>query len=645
MNIFRPRQLLCVGMIPFLWAAAIRAEIGLKVTGNEFFRDSRIKEVIAPDPETYDQDGLNAWKDDAVFYVEDLYRQSGFFDAEVAVALKRADSSKAKDYSASIQVREGKRYRLDSVRVLVISDYTDGDTLPAISPDTGAVLGVIVKAEDLSARTHEFYQEAMLFKDKRFLTQQYGNSGFVRAQIDDKVTVKPETKTIRIDYWVTPSYPVIFDTLMISNRRAPPADSLPGLTRHSILQSLSPYEPGDTVRISQNDRWLAKLQYTGAFRYVRFSDSLLPNEEHTSAILLQMEERVPGHLKSSVFWESQYGFGVSTDAKHSNMLGTLNEVRGGAGMAVSRQSVYAGYGSPLTLGYLIRFDDDVTVDFSQDQKIHRNEGLFGGDFRAANVASLTWPWSYWLRLSTNAELESKSTMLNEAGGRERSLNLNFIQSANIAFLNQPMDPSRGMRFTFSWGNGGALVEDGTFRFAEFRHNWLEGQSAYYYYIPGTPQIATALRLDGGRFFGEGGTNTTRFFLGGGRNVRSYDYQKVCPEINEEGACISKEIEAAYFLASYELRLMPFGFGFPSSRGKWKSLTSLSLVPFIDFGKVWNLREGFEWNTEAHGQGAAYGLGFRYPLLGIFNLRVDFAYKHPDPRGWPDRFVVDLAQAF
>lgn len=617
------------------------AEIRIDIEGHHFFRASQILASLPADPEVEDQRDLLAWQDEAIEAVSDLYRRQGFFDINSNLVLDSlAEGQKYR--RALLKVFEGERYRWDSVFVAAV----DSGRLPLISDP-----------EKLGARFGQPYREEVLLQDKRVLMRQYGDAGFVRAEVEHFVFLNRESKRVRLEYRISPSYPVIFDTLILSNRRPPPADSLPGLTREDALRSLLPYQRGDTVRISRNDQLIAKLQYTHAFRYARLKDSLGMGEGHRSALILQSEERVPGHLRTALQWESQYGVGVAFDISHSNIAGTLNELHGGTGLAVDRQNLYLGYGSPLTLGYLIRFDNDLNIDWYQDKAVHTEEGFFGGDFRAANTARLTWPWSYWLNLITNAELESKSRLLEISGSRERSLNLNFIQSAQFSFLNQMMDPSRGMRQAFSWGNGGSVLEDGEFRFAEFRHNWLEFQSGYYYYLPPWSQIGLAFRLDGGRFFGAGGTNSDRFFLGGGRSVRSYAYQDLCPERHVDltdttrTVCSTENLTAAYFLTSYELRLSPFALGYISPRGFWNGLIPLKFVPFFDFGKVWNAQGEFSLHSQMGGQGLAYGLGLRYPLLGVFNLRLDFAYGDPKISNqlagvtWPDTWVLDLAQAF
>jgi outer membrane protein assembly factor BamA len=672
--------LLCALAFPAL------AGLGVKIEGNSQLRERAIREVLSPEPENYNKDGILTWQEDAQFYTLDLYRRNGYFDATVDVDVrprraavpKDANAENAapkegagEDWDAVLTIKEGERYLYDSVRVILVGDTgmvaKDSTAEAAAAAEAGAApaaaVAVAVEPDDLKARQGKPYKEDAIFEDRRFLLQRYGNSGYVRAKVDDKVSVKPETRTVKVDYLVQASYPVLFDTLIIRNERAAPAESLEGITREELLRSMVKYRKGDTVRISGTDRLIEKLQYTGAYNFARLRDSLMDGPEHSSALILQLEERVPGNFRTSTFYETYSGFGVSADLRHSNVAGTLNELRGGGALASLRQTVYAGYGSPLTFGYLIRFDNDLGFSWNQDQEIHhpgtdQAEPLFGGDFRAINSTRLTWPWSYWLRLAGTAEVESKSRMLGPES-RERSLNLNFIQTAYMAWLNQSLDPTRGIRVAPSWGNGGPLIEDQKFRFTEFRHNWLEIQSGYYY--PLLPQFKLAMRLDGGRFFGEGGTNSDRFFLGGGRSVRSYGFRELCPETervaNSKGSTDSTDVcsttgqTLAYALSSFELRMAPFAFGLPRTKGVLKHLRTLEFVPFYDIGKVWDVNNGFSLSgsdaeRQSNGQGVAWGLGLRYPLLGIFNFRIDFAYGKPNKKGMrPDGFIVDLAQAF
>ncbi len=629
-----------------LFIAATEGAIDIHPIGNSFLSNRKVLEVIAPESDSYDTDGLNAWSEDAQFYVSDLYRASGFFDIQVKITLnpKPTDSL---NWDAKLTIIEGPRYAFDSVLVLLSAEINQGDSSqhPASSTKAGLPVpsGAPITAFDLEAQKGKPFHEDALLTDERIILRTYGNAGYVRADVKHKMEVQTEKKTVAVEYYVDPSYPVVFDTLIIRTTRAPPADTAAGITRDALLRSLVPYKRGDTVRISQSDRIIEKLQYTGAFNYVRLYDSLQSDTTRGSILYLYAEEHVPGNAHSSIFYETEYGPGISGDLRHSNVSGTLNEVRVGASFAKSRQNVYTGFGSPLPFGYLVRFDNDAGVSWYQDLKLHADQGPLGGDFRATNSTRLTFPFAYWLRLVANAELEAKSLML-DGGLRERDLDINFIQTAFIAFLNQQMDPSRGMRFALTWGNGGPLVRGNVFDLTEYRHNWIEAQTAQYYYFSQVPQIKWAGRVDAGRFFGIGGSNSERFFLGGSRSVRSFDFQSLCLEKTVEGRCAGEKQSLAYYLASTEVRIEPFAFGYINSKSLWNHLVPIQVVPFVDYANLWDVRGHFQLDLPTYktvsGFGYAYGMGIRYPLLGIFNLRMDFPFGNG-----PASFWLDLAQAF
>ncbi|MDB5050492.1 MAG: hypothetical protein JWO30_3563 [Fibrobacteres bacterium] len=452
-------------LILALLFSSARSDINIVVQGYSGLSKRKLLEVISPEPEEYDQDGLRSWREDAEFYLADSYRASGYFEVQIKSELKKRGAD-PKDWDATFTINEGPRYIFDSVRV-VGADLNQREsaaadsgkqtkgaagapTLP-VTVDSGAALpdtsarpppGPAVDPGDLAARPGKPFRDDAMLVDRRFLLRRFGNAGFVRVEVDDKVDVRPNTKTVAVDYLVDPGRPVIFDTVLIRNTRAPPMDTMAGITKEGMLASLVRYDRGDTVRASSNDKLVEKLQYTGAFNYVRIKDSLMADSSGRSALFLYTEEHVPGNLRGSIFYETQYGPGVSVDARHSNVAGSLNELRTGFSIAKDRQTLYGGYGSPLTLGYLIRFDDDITFDWFQDKPIHDSLGFFRGDFRWANSSRLTWPWSYWLRLVGDAELEATSRIIT-LDSLERDLSLNFIQTAFLTFVNQPILRHRG----------------------------------------------------------------------------------------------------------------------------------------------------------------------------------------------------------
>jgi outer membrane protein assembly factor BamA len=320
------------------------------------------------------------------------------------------------------------------------------------------------------------------------------------------------------------------------------------------------------------------------------------------------------------------------------MLGNLHEGKLGASLAQRKQTLFLGYASPLFFGTSFRFDDDLVANWYQDSKLQRKAGIYEGDFEVTNSSKLSRVFTPWLRGLANTELTDQSRKI-DTNEFERFFNLNFINTAFFAFLDAAANPTKGVRWAFTWGNGGSFLTDGEIDVPiSDRHNWLEVESGYY--LPVSERIKLAFRLDGGRFFGPGDQNSERFFLGGPRTVRSYGWRQVCPDRDDAtGICRKSGVEPAYFLGSFEIRSNPFTSGFINPDGRWAWLFGLQVVPFVDYGNVWEV--GRPLNGD--GSGRAYGLGLRYNLLSIFNFRLDYAVDGPERKH--DQWVLDLAQAF
>jgi outer membrane protein assembly factor BamA len=352
-------------------------------------------------------------------------------------------------------------------------------------------------------------------------------------------------------------------------------------------------------------------------------------------MVLSAEERVPGEFDLAGYWETQYGFGADLSLSHANLAGKLQEGRLGFTLAQRKQSVLAGYAAPLFFGTLVRFDNELVVNWYQDRSLVRDTGWFDGDFDISNQSKLSRQLTAWLRAVSGAELFGKSERLDTTQ-RVRDFNLNFLNSIYLQRLDAWVNPTQGGRLAFTWGNGGPILDDGRVAPHRNRHNWLEAEAAGY--VPLGKRAVVALRVDGGRFFGAlcaGGINSPRFYLGGPRRVRSRDWRSVCPRVNSDGNCLQEDVEPAFVLGSAELRLSPFA----NAQGSLRHVAGLQVVPFADYGNVWEPGKA----QTPEGEGRAVGIGVRYGFLALFNLRVDYARDPEDAS--VSRWIFDLAQAF
>ncbi|MDB5047630.1 MAG: outer membrane protein family [Fibrobacteres bacterium] len=606
-----------------LWfCAAAWSAAPVVYEGNDHLSRKKLDAVLsAPDkPKELSPEDWEDWVDEAAASITDLYGETGYLDAAVKVDAPGLDSAKADDNRIRIHIREGDRYRFGKVAI-VTTDHAPS----------------VIEAEKLRSRTGKAFEKDLVFRDRREILNAYGDAGFLHARSAETLAPDTASKTVNLEITVDPGPAVVFDTLAIRDLREGDTTGKSGVTNTRLLKSLLGIKPGDTVSLSTINTFERKLKSTRAFNYVRLRDSLLETKGNRSALILSTEERVPGEADLSVFFETQYGGGVAANWTHGNMLGQLHEGRLGGSWAQRKQSVYLGYASPLFFGTSLRFDNDLVANWYQDSELQKMARSYEGDFDITNASKISRSITSWSRGVSTTELTGQSEKLDSTV-TERAFNLNFINSVFFSFLDDAVNPARGARWSFTWGNGGSFLNEGKIDVpVSVRHNWLEGESAYYY--PLMERIKLAFRLDGGRFYGDGGLNSERFFLGGPRSVRSFGWRKVCPERDSNDVCIKLGLEPAYFLTSFEVRSSPFSAAFINPDGHWRWLLGVQVVPFVDYGNVWQVGK----SVTSGGEGRAYGLGLRYSLLSIFNLRVDYAVD-----GWErnnSQWVLDLAQAF
>lgn len=614
--------MLCLLFLQGMYAPAFAAQL-VRPEGNTVLSNRQLIEIAtcpqeAPD---WNHDDWKAWATDAALLVREAYRDLGYFNAEAVVIPVFKDSADSSFESPPehivLRVEEGVRYRFGNVRIgLPSPDYPHFDSTK------------------LQSRPGRLFDRARLFRDRREILRFFGDKGFLRAQAAESLYFDPTRGEVDVALRVLPGKALVFDTLLFRIQREGDTTGRPGITNLKGLRHLFPLAPGDTLTLEQLNAYERKLKSTRVFNFVRLRDSLPDSGAVARGVLvLTAEERMPGELDIAGYWETQYGFGVDVSWMHSNLEGTLQEGRLGYTLAQRKQSVLAGYAAPLLFGTLVRFDNELVANWYQDQSLVRDTGWFDGDFDISNQSKLSRQLTAWARGVSGAELFGKSERIDTAS-RVRDFNLNFLNSVYLQSLDNWVNPTSGARLAFTWGNGGPLLDDQRIAILRNRHNWIESELAGY--LPLFPGTVLAVRVSGGRFFGQGGINSSRFYLGGPRSVRSRDWRSICPRTTAEGACEQEGVEPAYALGSGELRVEPFR---ALSGGILGKLSNVQVVPFADYGNVWEPGKALT----ATGQGRAVGLGLRYGFLSLFNIRVDYARDPKDAS--VHRWVFDLAQAF
>ncbi len=618
-----------------IWICASLAIVGLvrasppslAIEGNDYLSTGKIEEllVLPQHPEQYSPASWQAWSEDAAAVVEEYYHDIGFFLA-AAVVTTAVDSTRDSSVISLVRlrIREGIRFHFREVAIEV-------GTAP-----------MLTLAANLNCRAGKPFDRDLVYKDRRDILRTYGNAGFLHAKAGESWRLDTANYKVDLIYQVEAGRPLVFDTLLIHNRREGDSTEAQGLTQFELLRGLLNLKRGDTVSLRKTSAYERKLRSTHVFNVVRLKDSVLDTNSGLTAMVLKTEERVPGEMELAAFYETQFGPGFSGSWTHSNVTGRLHELHGLASLALKRQTLFLGYASLLLMGSPFRFDNDLSLDWQQAGIYSQESPAFNGDFNVDNQSRLSRGFGTHFRYVAAAELRGRSELADKAAGRLRDFNLNWLNSIFTTYLDDMLNPTRGVRFGMTWGNGGPILSSGEVNVVQERHNWLEAELAGYW--PLWSWLNVAGRLGGGRFFGRADLNAERFFLGGARNVRSHDWREVCPEADSLGACVKVRLEPIYTLLSAEIRLSPFPVRW-ALRDNWLSqLPDIQIVPFLDYGTIWEVGEPVQFQ----GRGRAIGLGLRYVLFKIFNLRLDYAidpYRYESDGSRMSRWVIDLAQAF
>ncbi|HHH84573.1 MAG TPA: hypothetical protein ENL15_01310, partial [Firmicutes bacterium] len=134
------------------------------------------------------------------------------------------------------------------------------------------------------------------------------------------------------------------------------------------------------------------------------------------------------------------------------------------------------------------------------------------------------------------------------------------------------------------------------------------------YLKVSRRMSLAQRLVYGESWGK---DALLFKLGGINTVRGYDYQDLQGE-----TMLMYNAEFRFPLVDYLLLALP-GFGFPNIRGLFFYDMAYVGPRDSDIKLFDNDKERLAFGPDVYG---CYGLGLRYYLPGLFNLKFDWAWK-------------------
>ena len=248
-----------------------------------------------------------------------------------------------------------------------------------------------------------------------------------------------------------------------------------------------------------------------------------------------------------------------------------------------------------------------------------------GDFDIANISRLSRAITSWSRYVGTTELRGQNYQ-SSATENVRDFTLNFINSAYFSFLDNVVNPVRGTRWAFTWGNGGQALRKRRPRPADGRPPQLAGSAKAPLSSPctngsswpsgwtGAASSATAASIPiASSWAGRAACAASD----GGTSARS--------RTRPPGSASQEGIEPAYFLTSFEVRTSPFSPAFINPEGKLRHLLGLQVVPFVDFGNVWEVGKQRRLRK---GRARPSGWDCATPCCPFSIFGVDFADRWP-----------------
>jgi len=534
----------------------------------------------------------SAMADNDVLKLEEYYRSHGFLDVKVSRELRYTPDGK--EVELVFHVNEGIRYHIHGAPQVVNAKSVPPEQLEQLS----------------KVKAGEFFSEAKINADKRNIEDYIGYMGREARVNPQPVYVQEAPGLVRLQYEVTERQPArVGQVLVVGNER----------TKQNVILRQVPLYPGQVLTypdLRAAERNLTRLNIFEANENVHPTVTVLDSESESDYkdILVQVQETTTGSLL--------FGVGVNSDAGLNGSI-VMNE----------------------------RNFDITRLPTSFDDLIAGNAFRGGGqEFRAEAVPgtqlqrySVSWrePFLFDSQWSLGANAFYFTRQYNEYeenryGGKiplGRRLNQYWsfntaVRVENVGVFNvQPWEPSdytsvegynfqTGIRAGFVRDSRDSLLRPTEGSLLDFGYEQMFGAYTFpLFNAEFNKYFTTYQRADGsGRHvlafrsqFSWAGDETPvyeRFFAGGFRSIRGFQYRGVGP--NENGYMVGGDFMWLNSL-EYQIPVM--------------ANDNAYLVGFVDSGTV----EPNLSDISTYRVSAGVGLRLVVPMMGPVPIALDFGF--------------------
>lgn len=298
--------------------------------GNKTFRSGRLKDLMetkTPNPlalRLRPPFSAEVLKED-VKKIRDFYVSEGFLDAKVSYRVKK-DGSR---YNIQIDIEEGPRYKLDSLKI-------EGNTLFAY----GELVENILKKNKGG-----YYRREVIEKVKDNIRRKYSDIGFLNVRVEEKEDIDRERKRVRTTLTVQEGEPVYVRRIEVRGNYE---------SRDYVIRRELRFQEGELANQREIERSRTRIFSLGYYEDVSIEP--FPSEQNRWDFLANIRERFTGQFSVGFGYNQVTGVSGFVSLRKGNFLGTGDI----AGISVSYGSKYKDNSLSYTKKWFLNKPIDLT---------------------------------------------------------------------------------------------------------------------------------------------------------------------------------------------------------------------------------------------------------------------------------------------
>jgi len=505
-----------------------------------------------------------------------LYAREGFLSAGIRDEVVWMKDRR--EVAVTVTIREGPR--------TVVADVS----FEGLEPDMEAEVRDL-----LSLKGGMPFRESMVRDDEKAVGGAISRKGYPHVRVRGEAAFTEGGREARLVYRVEKGPLVTLDQVFLSGNFR---------TRGPLFRKTMNLEPGTVFTLEKVLDSQRDLRNLGIFDSVRFKTFGLAEKKEKAGLLVEVTERRPYYVESSLGYQSDKGFYGKLKAGDRNLFG-LNKklfVSGEVSDTSSRGEV--GLTEPRLFGSSI----SATAVLFGERKTEYNQD-FGTKSYGVSTG-LTWPWSPRWTAGLGARLERKSRFFTgEAGLYDESPGEDPEEARDILTVTPSLNyDSRDSFLRPRKGVFSSVAMDVSKGITNSLDNFLKYRFDVRYYVTPWERLTFAFAGRGGYLEPFGSATSVPddqlFYSGGAFTVRGYDENRLYYDSagNGLGGRVS-------LMGSVEARI---------DLGR-----NFELDLFFDGGHLGQLRE----ETDLPSFRSSAGLGLRYitpvgPIGILYGFKLD-----------------------